>query len=86
MAVCQYHADRAAVGVCMRCRAAICAGCCTRVDGINHCHACLRKLASRSTKPQRGRGSVALAAVAILGLAWLFFVGLGMLVQGKLAP
>jgi hypothetical protein len=29
---------------------------------------------------------VALALVAVLGLVWLFFVGVGMLVQGKLAP
>jgi hypothetical protein len=86
MAVCQYHKDRPAVGVCMRCRAAICTACCTRVDGINHCHACLRKLASRAVRPPRGRAPAALAAAVVLGLAWLFFVGVCLLVQGRLAP
>jgi hypothetical protein len=86
VAVCQYHRDRPGVGVCMRCRAVICAACCTRLDGINHCHACLRSL-GRGTKPDApGRGVAALTTACTLALAWLLFFGLFWLTQGWLAP
>jgi hypothetical protein len=86
MAACRYHADRPAVGVCMSCHAAICAGCCTRVDGINHCHACLRDLGGPATTRSRGQAPVAVAAALVLGVAWLLLVGVCWLLQGKLAP
>ena len=66
MALCKYHPDRPGVGVCMRCRAVICAACCTRLEGINHCHACLKALAARPVRRRR-RGAMPLA-VLVLGL------------------
>jgi hypothetical protein len=55
-----------------------------RVDGINHCHACLKALAVKRVRPRR-RGTVP-AAVLTLGLSWLALFGLMCLMQGKLAP
>jgi len=67
----------------MRCGAVICEACCTRVDGINHCHACLKALAAKPVAKQR---RPAPHAVLVLGLGWLALVGLLWLVQGTLAP
>jgi hypothetical protein len=85
MASCQYHPDRAGVGLCMRCRAVICAACCTRVDGVNHCHACLDALARRSTPPsRRAVGGVVPALLCVL--CWGVLAAALGLVQGWLAP
>ena len=85
MAQCTYHPDRPGVGVCMRCRAVICAACCTRVEGINHCHACLKELANAPRRPRGVAGSL-LASLAVLGLAAALFFALMLLAQGRLAP
>lgn len=84
-ATCQYHRDRPGVGVCIRCRAVICAACTTRVDGVNHCHACLSKLAAPEAKRRAGAGATA-AAFLVLFFAWLAFFGVGWLFEGKWAP
>jgi hypothetical protein len=84
MASCHYHPDRPAIGVCMRCRRVICADCTTRVDGVNHCHACLsalgRRLPTRATRGSR------VWIVALLGLAWLALFGMLWFAQERLAP
>jgi hypothetical protein len=85
LAVCKYHPARLGIGVCMRCRAVICAGCCTRIDGVNHCHACLRELGTPAQSPSKPRSS-ALAALVVLGLDWLVLIAALWLLQGKLAP
>jgi hypothetical protein len=69
----------------MRCQAVICAACCTRVDGVNHCHACLKELAVRAAPRPRPRRSAPLA-VLVLGLGWLALFGMMWLVQASLAP
>jgi hypothetical protein len=69
----------------MRCRTVICAACCTRVQGINHCHACLERLARPRPRAGSGAGSV-LGGLVLLGLAWAALFGLLLLVQGSLAP
>src|SRR5262249_40598083 len=86
VAVCQYHQDRPGVGVCMRCRAVICASCCTRVYGVNHCHVCLKSLGQAAKTRQRHGAPLALLAVLVLGVTGLAFCGIGLLVQGILAP
>jgi hypothetical protein len=68
----------------MRCESVICAECCTRVDGINHCHACLKELAVRPVR-RAPRQTGPLAAL-VLGLGWLALIGLLRLVQGQMAP
>ena len=68
MALCKYHPDRPGVGVCMRCRAVICAACCTRLEGINHCHACLKALAARPVRRRR-RGAMPLAVLVLYAIA-----------------
>jgi hypothetical protein len=70
----------------MRCRAVICAACCTRVDGVNHCHACLKALGRRAEPRRSGRGAVAAGAAGLLVVAWLFFFAVLWLAQGSLAP
>lgn len=87
MRACFYHEDRAAIGICMRCRRDICAGCCTRLDGVNHCHRCLKELGRRSAEPRAtpASGMVATLVVLLAGLLFLFLEFL-FLIEGKLAP
>ena len=87
MAVCHYHPERQGVGICMRCRVVICGDCCTRVEGINHCHACMQALGQREapSNPMAAIGA-GVAAVMFLGVAWGFFLILAWLVEGRLAP
>ncbi|HZU37190.1 MAG TPA: hypothetical protein VFA18_14810 [Gemmataceae bacterium] len=85
MAVCQYHPDRPGIGICVRCRAPICSACCTRLDGINHCHACLKKL-GRRTERQQGPALAILGGLGSLVLAWLLFAFLFWEFHGALAP
>jgi hypothetical protein len=69
----------------MRCRVVICTECCTRVDGVNHCHACLKALGQ--SEEQRGSGVPGgLAALGVLALAWGVFFGLAWFAAGTLAP
>jgi hypothetical protein len=84
MAVCHYHPDRTAIGVCVRCRRVICAACSTRMDGINHCHACLASLSNRQLVKVQSGPRVKL--VLLLGLGWLVLFGALWLIQGRLAP
>jgi hypothetical protein len=86
VAACHFHPDRPGVGVCMRCRAPICAACCTRLSGINHCHACLAALARGPGEGRRSRPRRALGAVLLLAAFWLFLCGLAWLFFGSLAP
>jgi hypothetical protein len=69
----------------MRCRVVICAACTTRLDGVNHCHACLKAMGTRRAEaaPRRVRG----AAVALLlfALGWLPLFGLLLWLQGRYA-
>jgi hypothetical protein len=85
VASCRYHPDTPGVGICVRCRTVICAACCTRLQGINHCHECLRALARDPGRPRAGAGS-ALAALGLLALAAALLFGLLLLAQGRLAP
>lgn len=79
MSACHIHADRPAVGLCVRCRQEICAHCCTRLDGINHCPACLRRLGTRGEGALDSSGLRLITAlilwlggvVALFGLGWL---------------
>lgn len=86
MAVCQFHRDRPGIGVCMRCRRVICAVCCTRIDGVNHCHQCLQALAAPPRPAPSLRLLAPLAASLLLLAGWLFLFGLCWLTQGRLAP
>jgi len=86
LAVCKYHPGRAGVGVCVRCRAVICTACTTRLDGINHCHVCLRKMASRNDARQPAGLSRIFAMTALFLAGWLPLVLLFYLLQGRLAP
>jgi hypothetical protein len=84
--VCHYHRDRPGVGVCIRCRAVICAACTTRLDGVNHCHACLSKLAAPEQKKRSGDGGATVMALLVVCVAWLVFFGVGVMFEGRWAP
>ncbi len=87
MHACFYHEDRAAVGICMRCRRPICAACTTRLDGVNHCHQCLKELSRRAAEPRVGSGSgFAVALVLLLVGCFCLFLECLFLVEGRLAP
>jgi hypothetical protein len=86
MRTCHYHSDRPALGICMRCRVAICAACCTRVNGVNHCHACLKALGRRPEERQGSAELGTIAAAMLLGMAWLVLLGLCWAMRGPMAP
>lgn len=85
MSRCAFHPAQAAVGVCVRCRRAICAGCRTRIDGINHCHACLRRLATPGGVPGREVSALPAFLAVLACCCWLLLVLLCWLFQGALA-
>ncbi len=68
-AACANHADREALGVCVRCHKLVCAECVTRIDGINHCVGCLEAMsaARRSAAPRPTSRASEIASTAILG-------------------
>lgn len=70
----------------MRCRVAICAACRTRVNGVNHCHACLKVLGGRREETREGGQLGMLLAGVLLGVGWLLLWGLCWAVSGKMAP
>jgi hypothetical protein len=86
MAVCHFHPDRLGVGVCVRCRLVICSACCTRLDGINHCHRCLSKLGARPEPKGAAFQSGFLLAVLLLVVAWLLQFGFFWLIESRCAP
>ena len=86
MRACFYHEDRAAVGICMRCRRDICSACCTRLDGVNHCHRCLKELGRRSAEPPTRAAGRAATLVVLLASSLLLFLEFLFLIEGKLAP
>ncbi len=86
MASCKYHPGRPGVGVCMRCRAVVCEACTTRLDGVNHCHACLRELAAPAEGPSGGRLRRLAAGAAVFVPGWVSLFVLYYLLQGRLAP
>jgi hypothetical protein len=87
VAVCRFHPDRPGIGVCMRCRRVICAACCTRLAGVNHCHACLKAIAARRDETAARDGPTwALTAALLLAGSGLVLFGLGWLLQGGMAP
>jgi hypothetical protein len=50
VAACENHAQREAIGVCVRCRTRVCSECATKVDGINYCVRCLAGLAGERAR------------------------------------
>jgi hypothetical protein len=62
----------------------ICAACCTRLDGINHCHSCLKALGTRP--PVRRPANSPLFAALLIGVLSLAFFGVFWLARGSLAP
>lgn len=86
MPACAFHPERPGVGVCMRCRRVICSNCCTRLEGVNHCHACLKALGSRAEDAGRPVDVWPVLSGLLLAFSCLALVGLCWLLQGVLAP
>jgi hypothetical protein len=81
VAVCANHAQREAIGVCVRCRTRICSECATKVDGINYCVACLAGLAVDSgARAAAAGGTPGFAGVT----AAVYFAVLSVLLWGFL--
>jgi hypothetical protein len=70
----------------MRCRGVVCAACTTRLNGINHCHMCLRALAARGERQGQWTLGRSLALGMALVAGWLPLFILFYLLQGRLAP
>lgn len=84
VASCRNHAEREALGVCVRCRARVCAECVTKVDGINYCVGCLAELAKAEGRAggaetrDRSLAGPAAWALALLGGAFLVLATWGL--------
>ncbi len=85
MIACGYHPEAPGIGICMKCRTVICAACRTRINEVNYCPACLKRLGRPGADRSPGVGSLA-AAGGLFVLAWLVLFGLFWLIQGALAP
>ena len=85
MRTCHFHNERPGIGICMRCRVVICAACCTRVNGVNHCHACLKVLGGSREEKHGGKLWIVLTGF-LLGVAWLVLFGLCWAVSGMMTP
>jgi hypothetical protein len=85
VASCYFHPERPGVGVCVRCRVVICGACCTRLDGVNHCHACLKALSRRADEPRAGTDLWPVLAGLVLTAGSLALFGLFWFLQGRFA-
>jgi hypothetical protein len=85
MTTCRYHPREPGIGICKRCRYVICSACCTQLDGVNYCHACLKDLAARPARLPVQVSPWLSVGVLVAGV-WAVLVGLLLLVQGSLAP
>jgi hypothetical protein len=56
------------------------------LDGINHCHACLRELAARGEQKHEGWLGRYAAGVLFFLMGWLPLLLLFYVLQGRLAP
>ena len=65
----------------MRCSQAFCTDCITKLDGINHCRACLSKMGREVAQAQAGepRSRVPPALAIATGLTLLSLLAWGML-------
>jgi hypothetical protein len=86
MRTCHFHDTRPGIGICLRCRVVICSACCTRVNGVNHCHACLKVLGGRREEALDGNRFWVMLAALLLGMAWLVLFGLCWAISGRMAP
>lgn len=88
-ALCSQHLAREAVGICVRCRAAMCSDCITKIDGINHCRACLEELTRAAPERAQARSllppPVALG-MGLLTLSALMYLMIEVLMPGSAAP
>ncbi len=74
------------MGICMRCRSPICQACRTRVRGINHCHACLRKLAQPVQVAAANRQGEWFGTSLLVGAAGVILMLMLHWAYGGLAP
>lgn len=81
---CRNHPERPAIGLCVQCRAPVCADCTTKVKGINNCLDCLKRRAGPTeTSVRRApRGTAPLQVVAAFAFFWLVFSLVGALLIG----
>jgi hypothetical protein len=87
---CSQHPAREAVGICVRCRASMCSDCITKIDGINHCRACLDELTrserKKHTDRARGLPSWLVLGVGIPLLTMLSYFMLDVVMPGSASP
>ncbi len=75
---CRNHPDRPALAVCMRCRAAVCGDCTTKLQGVNHCVNCLEKRAEAADATPRSPAAWLWVGGGVLGtflILWLAIYG-----------
>ena len=80
-AFCRNHPERQATGICVRCGAPICPECTTKLEGINHCSACLDRRAAAGRKVRSGESPFWAVAGAVVSFAffWVLFFAVGFL-------
>ncbi len=70
---CNYHPERAGIGICVECRNVICQECTTQFEGINRCATCLSKrLQAAKQLVKRNDWSFGNLLLAVMAIATLF--------------
>ena len=89
-ATCTRHPLREAVGVCVVCSQSLCSDCITKLDGINHCQACLAKLSQQAEAQPRTRRREIPEILALTGgfavLSLLAWAMLEVMMPGSSSP
>jgi hypothetical protein len=75
-AACAFHGEREALGVCVACRARVCAECTTKVEGINYCVRCLAQRARAEASPAQDKPAPSATAVGVSALLWTALLAL----------
>ncbi len=76
---CNYHPERAGIGICVECRNVICQECTTQFEGINRCATCLGKRLQAAKKLlKRNDWSLGNVLLALVAFAVIFGTVLGM--------
>lgn len=85
LVACANHAEREAIGICIKCKKRVCGECTTKVDGINHCVGCFDELVAQTARDvpaARAESPVAAFVWAAIGLTVAVLAAWGVLELG----
>jgi hypothetical protein len=72
---CSYHPQTPGIGICIECRAVICAECTTQFEGINRCARCLAQK-TRAPSVLRSGNQFSVANLVLAALSFFLIFGI----------